>query len=318
MESLSISPQRRWAKGILLTAATYNVLWGLFAVLLPMRLLSWLTHSSATAPFAMQIIGVVTISMGIAYALAAFDPFRQWVVPVSGLVFSVLASLAYFAGWRSGMAEPAFFNVVLGNWLIWIPFFGLVVWFIYQQSYKADSLLIETIAGGDYPLDLFDTSTGENLLELTREQPVLLVFLRHFGCVFCKDTLDHMANLHTEFERCGTRVVLVHMVSEDEAREHLDVFGLSDLTQISDPESMLYKRFRLRRGRVTELFGFKAIRTAIRLYLRRGFTLGPEAGDSLQMPGVFLLDRGQVKTGFVHRSAADQPDYDRLLAACCS
>jgi peroxiredoxin len=318
VQSLSVTPERRWAKAILLTAATYNVLWGLLAVFLPLRLMSWLLAGAETAPFAMQIIGVVTLSMGLAYLLAAFDPFRQWVVPVAGLVFSVLATVAYFAGRTNGITDAAFFNVVLGNWIIWIPLLGLVVWFIYRQSYKADDLLIETIAGGDYPLDLFDTTSGENLLELSQEQPVLLVFLRHFGCVFCKDTLDHVSKVHKDFERCGTRIVLVHMVSENEAKEHLDVFGLSHLTQISDPESMLYKRFRLRKGRIGELFGFKALSTALRLYVQRGFKVGPEAGDSLQMPGVFLLEDGRVKAGFMHQSAADQPDYDRLLAACCS
>lgn len=318
MEDHSISPDRRWAKTILLTAASYNVLWGVLSVFMPLRLMSWLLGGAETAPFAMQIIGVVTISMGLAYLLAAFDPFRQWAISMAGLAFSILASVTYFIGRSKGLADEAFFNVVLGNWLIWIPLFGVVVWLVYRQSYKSDDLMIEAIAGGDYPLDLFDTNSGENLLDLSQEKPVLLVFLRHFGCVFCMDTLEHIAKVHEEFERCGTRIVLVHMVSEAEAKEHLQTFGLAHLPHISDPESMLYKRFRLRRGRLGELFGPKALRTALQLYVKRGFTVGPEVGDSLQMPGVFLVDQGRIRAGFVHKSAADQPDYDRLLAACCS
>jgi hypothetical protein len=36
----------------------------------------------------------------------------------------------------------------------------------------------------------YRTETGRTLLELVDESPVLLIFLRHFGCSFCRQTLD--------------------------------------------------------------------------------------------------------------------------------
>jgi hypothetical protein len=317
MSHLVPPAERRWARAILWTAATYNILWGAIAVLIPVRLLGWMASGSAATPFSLQIIGVVTFSLGLAYALASFDPMRQWVVSTAGFVFSLLCSVAYWAGLRAGVAEPAFVNVVISNWVVWVPLFGMVLWFIYRRSYDADEELIETFSSEGYPLDLFETTDGEDLLGLSRRQPVLLVFLRHFGCPFCKDTLDHIAKVHREFERCGTRVVLVYMVEAAEAREHLMAYGLEGLTQISDPESMLYKRFQLRRGRIGQLFGPKALWRAAQLWWGRGYRIGGEVGDSLQMPGVFLLDAGRVTAGFVHESAADRPDYDRLLSVCC-
>ncbi len=40
-----------------------------------------------------------------------------------------------------------------------------------------------------------------------------------------------------------------------------------------------------------------------------GHGVGMLAGDGFQMPGVFLLHRGQVLREFRHESAADRPDY---------
>ncbi len=296
----------------------YNLTWGLIASFIPGRLLGWMVAGSSVSPFSLQIVGVVTFCMGIAYVLASFDPFRQWVVSTTGLVFSAICSLAFWIGLKTGTADPAFLPVVISNWIIWVPMLGAVVYMIYLHSYHSDELLIQTFSSREYSLDLFDTVQGDNLMELTREGKVLLVFLRHFGCPFCKDTMEHIAGVHRDFARCGTRVVLVYMVDPTEAREHLAPYGLENLDQISDQESILYKKFQLRRGTVSQLFGPHALMRFVKLLFTKGYTIGAEVGDSLQMPGVFLLHRGEVLSGFVHESAADQPDYDNLLKVCCS
>ena len=44
--------------------------------------------------------------------------------------------------------------------------------------------------------------------------------------------------------------------------------------------------------------------------------LAKKLGDSTQMPGVFILMDGEVKEQFIHRHAAEQPDYEKLLSCC--
>ncbi len=314
---MQITPERQWSRAILTTAAMYHLGWGLIAAFIPGRLLAWMVSGSQVNAFSLQIVGIVTFCLGIAYALASFDPFRQWVVSTAGFIFSLLCSLAFWVGLQTGTADPAFLPVVLTNWIIWVPMFSIVLYLIYLNSYRTDDLLIQTFSSKEYSLDLFDTTKGENLLDLTKEGKVLLVFLRHFGCPFCKDTMDHIADVRKEFERCSTRLVLVYMVSPEEGQEHLQAHGLDDLDQISDTESILYKKFRLRKGRVSELFGAKALARFASLLLSKGYTIGKEVGDSMQMPGVFLLHRGEILSGFVHESAADLPDYQDLLKVCC-
>ena len=41
----------------------------------------------------------------------------------------------------------------------------------------------------------YRTETGRTLLELVDESPLLLIFLRHFGCSFCRQTLDDVSRI---------------------------------------------------------------------------------------------------------------------------
>jgi hypothetical protein len=42
-------------------------------------------------------------------------------------------------------------------------------------------------------------------------------------------------------------------------------------------------------------------------------------GDATQMPGVFLLHRGEILKAFKHKTAADRPDYlDMICPEGCA
>ena len=45
------------------------------------------------------------------------------------------------------------------------------------------------------------TSTGESLSEVAEKQPVLLVFLRHFGCSFCREAISDLSKLKKRLEQ---------------------------------------------------------------------------------------------------------------------
>ena len=57
----------------------------------------------------------------------------------------------------------------------------------------------------------YRTETGRTLLELVDESPVLLIFLRHFGCSFCRQTLDDVSRIRGQIEARGIRPVFVHL-----------------------------------------------------------------------------------------------------------
>ena len=49
----------------------------------------------------------------------------------------------------------------------------------------------------------YRTETGRTLLELLDESPLLLIFLRHFGCSFCRQTLDDVSRIRHRLRRKG-------------------------------------------------------------------------------------------------------------------
>ena len=55
-----------------------------------------------------------------------------------------------------------------------------------------------------------NTESGENMLRLAEASPVLLIFLRHFGCSFCRQAISDVAELRGELDRRRVRPVFVH------------------------------------------------------------------------------------------------------------
>jgi hypothetical protein len=104
------------------------------------------------------------------------------------------------------------------------------------------------------------------------------------------------------------------MAAEDQARPFFAGFGLEDVARVSDPDARLYRTFGLERGRLSQVLGPSVwLRGAAAV--ARGHRVGLIVGDSLQMPGVFLVDGGEVVKAFRHESSGDIPDY-LALATC--
>jgi hypothetical protein len=41
-----------------------------------------------------------------------------------------------------------------------------------------------------------------------------------------------------------------------------------------------------------------------------------EIGDGFQMPGVFVLHKGEIKNAFIHQMSHDRPDYLEIVRCC--
>lgn len=149
---------------------------------------------------------------------------------------------------------------------------------------------------------------------------MLLVFLRHFGCSFCREAISDISKRRKRLEDQGVRVVFVHMAPEQEvAEKFFRRYKLFPIDHISDPEKNFYRAFGLGRGTPAQLFGL--------MNWIRGFEAGvieghgfayqnEDIGDGFQMPGVFVLHKDEVKHSFVHQQAWDRPDYEEIVKCC--
>ena len=158
-------------------------------------------------------------------------------------------------------------------------------------------------------LDAWRTCRGEALGELSQRVPVLLVFLRHAGCTFCREAMADLARQRRRIEAAGVHIVLVHMSSRERFRRFAGRYDVADLDHVTNPNRDLYRAFGLKRGSLRQLFGWEVWKRGIQAGLGDGHGIGAVEGDSTQMPGTFLIWKGAVVRSHRHYLASDRPNY---------
>lgn len=130
-----------------------------------------------------------------------------------------------------------------------------------------------------------------------------------------------LQQLRPEIESLGVRLALVHMGTEEQAREVLEVFELDDLERFSDQERRLYRAFGLERSHLGQFFSattlLDMLKTGLSSKIALRHSVGRIVGDVLQMPGVFLLTNGKIISDFKSKVITERPDYLELAAMEC-
>jgi len=165
-------------------------------------------------------------------------------------------------------------------------------------------------------LETYQTESGRTLLGLVDESPVLLIFLRHFGCSFCRQTLDDVSRIREQIEGRGVRPVFVHLGTPERAKPYFDYYHLSDVERVSDPEASLYASpmFQVRRKSVFTQFLIPAVWKAWLLGAVGKHGVGMIQEDANQMPAVFYLRERAIAREYRYKTIADRPDYLKLIA----
>ncbi len=160
-------------------------------------------------------------------------------------------------------------------------------------------------------LKQFQDQNSRSLDEIFSNRTSLLVFLRHNGCTFCRETLQDLSKIQNDLKMHGVEIVLVHMTTDDSARKLFGKYGLENVSRISDPQKNLYNHFKLKKGSLGQLLGPKVWLRGISA-LFKGHFVGKLEGDGFQMPGVFLIKDREIVNSFIHKTAADKPNYLEL------
>ena len=141
------------------------------------------------------------------------------------------------------------------------------------------------------------TAAGDSLADLSARGPVLLVFLRHFGCPLCQEMVADVAARRAAIAASGTTVVFVHMHPEPQAAAYFARFGVPDLQRISDPSRTLYQAVGAPRGRPSSWFSIEVVRHYWSAIVGGGHLPGYVGGDIGQMSAVVRLVDGRIVDG---------------------
>ena len=159
--------------------------------------------------------------------------------------------------------------------------------------------------------------SGTSLQTLVEDSPVLLVFLRHFGCSFCRQSLAKVAELRGELTARGVRPVFVHVGTPERAKPYFDYYKLSDVERVSDPDAAIYRHPLFGLGRMSPFAHFFVPKVVVGWLKGAAFKHGIGIifkEDAHQMPGVFFLKNGAIVRGFRYKTIADEPDYLKLVS----
>lgn len=305
-----------WIRPVLFVAFIYSLVWGLATIFFPEYVFFTTSLDLPNYLYIWQTLGAIEVVLSIGYVIAIINPYKHWALIALGFGYKLLAAGIFFNAAFHNQELFNLSNYIYFDDILWlIPFTAILV-NVYRRSFRSDELMLEAFDDDLVTYDMFDTSEGITLQEMTERQPTMLVFLRHFGCTFCREALCDISKQRKEIESKGVRLVLVHMLEdEEEAKRQVEFYGwgkLNDVPTISDPEGMLYKKFKLRRGTFWQLLGGKVLFRGIIAGIFKYRGIGKEMGDMMQMPGVFVLFKGQILNKYVHQSSADRPKYTKL------
>ena len=165
--------------------------------------------------------------------------------------------------------------------------------------------------------DFTFTSIGGELVRLSdlwsgAEKGIVLVFLRHFGCLFCRDHAVQLREHHGEFRARGYEIVAIGQGTAARSDRFRSDYHLP-FPVLGDRSLESYQLYGLTHGSLGGFLQPAAYRAGIGALLRGNFPGMPD-GDVNQNPGTFLIDRtGRILRAQVGQHAGDFPPAREIL-----
>ena len=164
----------------------------------------------------------------------------------------------------------------------------------------------ESLAAPVTGVGLVPGTLGDQL-EASGDRVSLLVFLRHFGCIFCRETIADL-RAASEADPAYPDVLFFFQGSATEGRAFLRRYW-PGARAVADPELAFYERFGVRRATFLEALGPAVVLGARRRAQAKGHENGPRDGDIWRMPGIFAVANERIVWAHHPRHAADHPDF---------
>ncbi|MEM8530689.1 MAG: peroxiredoxin-like family protein [Chloroflexota bacterium] len=141
--------------------------------------------------------------------------------------------------------------------------------------------------------------TAISLSQVWQEQPILLFFLRHFGCALCRSHLHSIRDSYDEFRARGTEVIAMTLADTRGAAQFAHQNRLP-FRVFADPLRNSYRAFTLAEGTLNDALGLDVLARQVTQALRGNMPYMTSMGSSIkQLGGSFIVDqRGTVQ--FAH------------------
>ena len=161
---------------------------------------------------------------------------------------------------------------------------------------------------------VLDVNGAPSLLgEHWRRHPAVVVWLRHYGCLFCREQAVEMRAAQPDIEAAGAELVFVGNGNPDQARDFQQQHA-PGITVLTDPDLRTYRLIGARRG-VLNTVGPRVWRSGLRA-LGRGARQTQVKGHPFQQGGVLVVLPGDKAVfTYISRQAGDHPPVAEVVGA---
>ena len=153
------------------------------------------------------------------------------------------------------------------------------------------------------------------LRDLWRDGPAVIVWLRQFGCPFCRAYSVELNRMRDRFTAAGARLVLIGQGSPEDAARFRRRMGI-EVPVLTDRDRVTYLWAGTKLATLDELIGPLVFgRGLIRMAQQRVF-IGRNTADEAQLGGSIVVTRdGRVSFSHISSDASDVASPAELLAA---
>ncbi len=145
-----------------------------------------------------------------------------------------------------------------------------------------------------------------DLASFIRDQKIVLIFSRYFGCPICQVDLKELMTRKTEIERKGAKILYITQSGEKVAKEYIEKEKI-DFPVILSSKDELYADYGL--GLMTKE-AVSQIPLKIKEARKFGFEHGEYEGWEKQGPGQFVID----EQGTIIHALKGWLDIDSILS----
>jgi len=152
---------------------------------------------------------------------------------------------------------------------------------------------------------------ADTLNELINSNKIIILhFLRHLGCIYCKHAVDQLYKYKQEHPNFPP-VIFIHQSNEEQASLFFQKH-YPDASYITDTDLSLYNLFGIRKLKGMHLFDPRMIFKGFKLSLL-GYTNRLGHGNIYLLSGTFVFLNGKMVWSHRAKRAGEEPDWKKVI-----
>lgn len=153
------------------------------------------------------------------------------------------------------------------------------------------------------------------LRDVWRDGPAAIVWLRQFGCPFCRAYAVELNRARSRFSEAVGRLVLIGQGTPDDARRFRRHLGI-ELQVLTDADRVTYLWAGAKLATLDELIGPLVVARGLVRMARHRVFIGRNTADEAQLgASIVVTPSGRISFAHISRDASDVASPAQILAA---